>query len=136
MYRVRAGTRPAASDMFIGRELEIKKITTLLLGSARLVTLTGPGGIGKTRLAAEIARRCDEDAHTSVYWVRLARLPVGADAGAVEMEVARSVLDADPAVRPTWDELVDKLTCADEAGQTPRTLVVLDNCEHVLASAA
>ncbi|WP_157228696.1 ATP-binding protein [Nocardia brevicatena] len=136
MYRTRTGTRLAASDMFVGRESEIEKIITLLLGTARLVTLTGPGGIGKTRLAAEVVSRFGKAARTSVYWVRLVRLPAGADTVAVELEVARSVLDADSSVRPTVDELLDKLTCADERGKAPRTIVAMDNCEHVLESVA
>ncbi|WP_236567522.1 AAA family ATPase [Nocardia sp. CY41] len=131
-----AGNLPAFSNVFVGREAEIEKISTLLLGSARLITLTGSGGIGKTRLAAEVARRFGKPRHTSVYCVRLALLSAAADAAAVELEIARSVLDTDFSSRSARDELIDKLTCADESGRAPRTVLVLDNCEHVLAAAS
>ncbi|MGO4617630.1 AAA family ATPase [Nocardia sp. 2YAB30] len=51
------GVLPASTSEFIGRETELDRLGALLDGDARLVTLVGPGGIGKTRLAAEGLRR-------------------------------------------------------------------------------
>jgi AAA ATPase domain len=73
---------PSVGGGFVGRERELDRIGALLMGSARLVTLIGPGGIGKTRLAEEAARRLHRARYTPVFAVRLAtRLPKGADGG-------------------------------------------------------
>ncbi len=64
--------RPASS--FVGREREIEELTALLEGGARLVTLTGPGGSGKTRLAIEVAGELVPDLKAGVFWVELAGL--------------------------------------------------------------
>ncbi|MGW4774629.1 ATP-binding protein, partial [Nocardia sp. NPDC004278] len=95
----------------------------------------GPGGIGKTRLATETVRRLRKTRQTPVYWVRLARLVKDSDAAAVEDEVAHAVVDADFSGRSAWDVLVDTLTVTDKAGRTLQSVLVMDNCEHVLAGA-
>jgi MoxR-like ATPase len=77
---------------FVGRERELDRIGALLMGRARLVTLIGSGGIGKTRLAEEAARRLRRARGMAVFAVRLARLPKGSDAAAVRETVAASVL--------------------------------------------
>ncbi|WP_024801108.1 AAA family ATPase [Nocardia sp. BMG51109] len=133
--RGRARDVVAATDRFVGRESEQDKISLLLLGPARLITLTGPGGIGKTRLAAETLRRFRKAGGTPVYWTRLARLPKGSDALAVEEEAARSVAEADFSGRSAWDSLVGTLTRTDAAERNLRTVLVMDNCEHVVAGA-
>src|SRR5205807_3263319 len=69
-----AGLPPIAGG-FVGRERELDRVGALLMGPARLVTLIGSGGIGKTRLAEEAARRLHKARHTPVFTVRLARLP-------------------------------------------------------------
>lgn len=125
----------SATDRFIGRDPELDRIGTLLTGSARLITLVGPGGIGKTRLATEAGRRFGKSTHRPVYWARLARLAKGADMAAVEEEVTRSVVAADVSERSSWDALVDALTSTDALGMDLQTLLVLDNCEHVLDAA-
>lgn len=107
----------------------------MLLSSARLITLTGPGGIGKTRLATETVRRFRKATRTPVHWVRLARLLKGSDVAAIEEEVADTVVEADLSGRSVWDALVDTLTVTDEAGRNVQSLLVMDNCEHVLAGA-
>ncbi|MGO4617787.1 LuxR C-terminal-related transcriptional regulator [Nocardia sp. 2YAB30] len=122
----------------MGRHRELEQISTLLLGPARLITLTGAGGIGKTRLAAEAVARFGKAAtgELRVYWVRLARLATGADRTAVEEEIAHVVIEADFSGRSAQVALLDTLTRTDPAGHVPRTVLVLDNCEHVLAGVA
>ncbi|WP_433199361.1 LuxR C-terminal-related transcriptional regulator [Nocardia sp. CA-107356] len=133
--RRHAGDLMAATGDFVGRGPQLDKISTLLLGSARLVTLIGSGGIGKTRLATEVLRRFGKAGPTPVYWVRLARLANGSDASAVMDEAAQSVVGADFSGRSGWDALVDALTRTDAVGRNLQTVLVMDNCEHVLAGA-
>ncbi|MGW4718969.1 helix-turn-helix transcriptional regulator [Nocardia sp. NPDC004260] len=129
------GDLVSATDRFIGRDPELEKIATLLLSSARVIVLIGPGGIGKTRLATEAVRRFNTVAHRRIFWVRLARLTKGADATAVEEEIMRSVVDADSSEQSAWDSLVDTLTSTDAVGRNLQTVLVMDNCEHVLTAA-
>ena len=71
--------RPVSS--FVGREREVEEVVSLVRDrGARLVTLSGPGGTGKTRLAIEAAAELVGDFAAGVYWVELARRP-GSDAG-------------------------------------------------------
>lgn len=134
-HRQDPGDCPATTNDFVGRGPELDRIRTLLLDSARLITLTGMGGIGKTRLATEAVGQFREATRMPVYWVRLARLVKGSDYTAVEEEVAHAVLDADFSRRSAWHALVDKFTITNAAGRTLQTIVVMDNCEHVLAEA-
>jgi predicted ATPase len=64
--------RPASS--FVGRDREVEELTALLRDSARLLTLTGPGGSGKTRLAIEAAAELVPEFPSGVFWVELAPL--------------------------------------------------------------
>jgi class 3 adenylate cyclase len=64
--------RPASS--FVGRETEVSEVATLLQDSARLLTLTGPGGSGKTRLAMEAAATLVPEFKAGVFWVGLSPL--------------------------------------------------------------
>ena len=64
--------RPASS--LVGRDREVGEVVALLQGAARLVTLTGPGGIGKTRLAIEAASELVPEHRNGVFWVSLAPL--------------------------------------------------------------
>ncbi|MFF0457522.1 ATP-binding protein [Nocardia africana] len=127
-----AGGAPAVSDQFIGRERELDRIATLLMGSARLITIIGPGGIGKTRLAAESGYRFHRARNVPVRWVRLAKLPKGADAAAVEDEVVQSVIHTDFSGRSSRQALVDSFDRVDAIGRAQQTVLILDNCEHVL----
>src|SRR5215475_13611663 len=83
---------PPVRGGFVGRERELDRVGALLMGPARLVTLIGSGGIGKTLLAEEAARRLHRARRTPVFAVRLARLPMGADAAAVRAAVTAAVL--------------------------------------------
>ncbi|WP_433355001.1 BTAD domain-containing putative transcriptional regulator [Micromonospora saelicesensis] len=119
---------PSQLTTFVGREEELKRVGDLLV-ERRLVTLTGPGGAGKTRLAIEAAGRVDVE----VRFVELAGLAHGSD-------VPQAVLSAlglrDAGLRapaePGW-QTTDRLV---EALAERRLLLVLDNCEHVLVDAA
>src|SRR5260370_439966 len=96
------GNLPAESDVFIGRERDLTDLTSIL-GRVRAVTLCGPGGIGKTRLALELAARLGDVAEPDMGAV--------AAGEAVRLFVARAV-----AVRPDFE-----LTAANAA-------VVADIC--------
>ena len=112
---------PHQSTSFIGREEELAAVDALL-ADARITSVVGPGGIGKTRLACEIARRRADRHPAGVWFVDLAPL-AGADT--VSRAVARAL---DVPERP-GSTLVDAV-CAHAAGR--RLLLVLDNCEHLL----
>lgn len=120
------------TEGFVGRGPELDRISTLLLGSARLVTLVGSGGIGKTRLATEAVNRFRKAKQITVHWVRLARLSRGCGTAAVEEEAAAAVAGTDFSDRSAWDAIVDTLTKPGPAGNPMPTILVLDNCEHVL----
>ncbi|NDU76242.1 AfsR/SARP family transcriptional regulator [Actinomadura sp. DSM 109109] len=110
---------PAALDELIGREDAVGR-GRALLAEHRLVTLTGTGGVGKTRLAVEIASRSAADHPDGVWMVGLA----GADD--VAGQVARALgLREESAGSPLADALRGR-----------RALLVLDNCEHVLEPVA
>ncbi|HLL69754.1 MAG TPA: BTAD domain-containing putative transcriptional regulator [Micromonosporaceae bacterium] len=129
--RLRHDAVPAQLTTFVGRGEELVRVEQLL-GSTRLVTLTGPGGAGKTRLAAEAAARHGGE----VAFVELAPLVDGAD-------IPRAVLGAlglrEAGLRPGPDRMprppdpVGRLVAALNGH---RLLLVLDNCEHVVAAVA
>ncbi|WP_280380950.1 ATP-binding protein [Nocardia wallacei] len=127
-----SGTAESAerADDFVGRERELDALVALLVRGTRLVTLIGPGGIGKTRLAAQACRRLERSRRTGVHWCRLARVPAGSPVAVLDEEIARSVVSADYSGRSAWEAAVSALS-----GATARPVLVMDNCEHVLASA-
>jgi predicted ATPase/DNA-binding CsgD family transcriptional regulator len=103
------------------------------MGPARLVTLIGSGGIGKTRLAEEAVRRLHRALRIPVFVVRLARLPKGADAAAVKDAVTAAVLVGGFVGASAWDGAVQRLSSLDAAGRVGEAMLLVDNCEHVLA---
>jgi predicted ATPase/DNA-binding CsgD family transcriptional regulator len=114
---------PSPLTPLIGRRQELADACAMLRrGATRLLTLTGPGGIGKTRLALEIAATLDDDFDDGVVWVPLAAV---SDPDSVIPTIAASVGIAGAAVD---DRLVRALR--DE-----RLLLILDNFEHVVAAA-
>ena len=119
------GNLPAQPTSFVGREAEVGELVGLVR-SHRLVTLTGVGGVGKTRLAVQVAAEMVPDFVDGVWLVELAEV---SDPAAVPDAVASALaLTPQPAMSPT-DSVVQSL--ADR-----RALLVLDNCEHVLSAAA
>ncbi|RJL30124.1 BTAD domain-containing putative transcriptional regulator [Bailinhaonella thermotolerans] len=119
---------PVPLGDLVGREAEAGEVERLLT-AGRLVTLTGPGGVGKTRLALEAARRSAAAFPDGVWLAELGALPAGALPGEVAELVAATVGVRDEAPTALADRLPELL-------RERRALLVLDNCEHVLASAA
>ena len=119
------GNVPRPADDLIGRGDALAKLVGEVRGG-KLVTITGPGGIGKTRLAIETARTAGLAFPDGVWWVELAPLAAG---GAIVHAVA-DVLDVTPR---DGSSLVDVVV---ESLRDRNILLVLDNCEHVLDAAA
>jgi predicted ATPase/DNA-binding SARP family transcriptional activator len=132
---------PAQLTSFVGREQELRRVGKLL-GEARLVTLTGPGGAGKTRLAVEaagsLAEQLPDELSHGVWFVPLAPVRDALDvpqAVLAALGLQELAWPADPAeaarqaALPPLDRLTDALT-------SRRLLLVLDNCEHVAVAAA
>jgi predicted ATPase/DNA-binding SARP family transcriptional activator len=125
----KAGTRPHAdvprrTTSFIGREQELRRVTAALR-EAPLVTLTGVGGVGKTRLALEAVGANKEHFNDGVRLCELA--PV--DSGAVSHALAAALRLQQQQGLGIEDTLIEYL-------RTRELLLVVDNCEHVLDSAA
>ena len=116
---------PAQLTALIGRQPELAELRQLL-DEHRLVTLTGAGGCGKTRLALQLAAELVEAHPEGTWWVDLSRLT---DPELVVAAVAAAIgVRAEPE-RPLTETLGQYL-----AGMS--CLIVLDNCEHVLGAAA
>lgn len=116
---------PAQRTSFVGRHRELEEVAGLVR-SDRLVTLTGVGGVGKTRLATQVAARMAEEFPDGIWLVELAPLT---DAALVADTVASAIgAPVSPGVDPP------DVVCRFLAPR--RALVVLDNCEHVIAATA
>ncbi len=116
---------PAPRTSFVGREREMIEVKRMM-AMTRLLTITGVGGSGKTRLALEVARDL-VGAYPDGVW--LAELAPLADPGLVPQAVARALGVKEQPGQPLTDTLAETLG-------TKRTLLVLDNCEHLLDGAA
>jgi len=117
---------PAPASSFVGREPEIDQVIELLWrDDVRLVTLTGPGGIGKTRLALEAAQHVADAFDDGVAFVALASVADPEDvAPAVGEALDVQVNSSAPVVETLCSQLADH-----------NLLLVLDNMEHVVAAA-
>src|SRR6266487_4435532 len=119
------GNLPLPVSSFIGRERELEQ-TAAALDQARVVTLTGPGGVGKTRLALQAAAQVAPQFADGAWLAELA--PVRDPAGVDDAVAAVFSLTA-RAGQSTLAALVDFL-------RSKQLLLVLDNCEHLLERAA
>ena len=118
------GNLPASVDKFIGRQSDIDAIR-MLLEEHRLVTLTGPGGSGKTRLALEVARTIATEHADGSWLVDLASI----DDETLVAAAAMGTLGLRGGDASARDALTSHLAGRD-------TLLFVDNCEHVLGGAA
>ena len=116
---------PPQLTSFVGRGAEIEAVRRLVADN-RLVTLTGAGGVGKTRLAVQVAEEMDGDFADGVWYVDLA--PV-TDPDVVPVAVTRALGLPDQAGRSTMETLTRVI--ADR-----HLLIVLDNCEHLIDACA
>ena len=116
---------PVPLTRFIGREKELKEITRLL-STSRLLTLTGPGGVGKTRLAIQTAHDSVKKFRNGVFWVGLVGL---SDESLIPQEIAQSL-----GVREVWGE--PWIETLKTYLKSKNVLLVIDNCEHVIKACA
>ncbi len=110
---------PTTNQLFVGRDRELETMTQLLRGTTRLLTLTGPGGVGKTTLAVALARHREHDFGDGVYFVALeeARTP------ATAWQALAHALGVEPGDAPEH-AVVEHLA-------PRRALLVLDNLEQI-----
>jgi predicted ATPase/transcriptional regulator with XRE-family HTH domain len=125
-YDAHRGNLPAQPTPLVGREREIAALITLLQrADVRLVTLSGPGGTGKTRLALHAAAALPDDFTDGIHFVNLAPI---SDPGLVATTIAHALGLAEVAGRPVEESLRVFL-------RAKRTLLLLDNFEQVLDAA-
>jgi predicted ATPase/DNA-binding CsgD family transcriptional regulator len=116
---------PLELSSFVGREREMSEVKELL-ADHRLLTLTGPGGCGKTRLALAVARNMVGGFEDGAWMVELASL---ADPALVTQTVASTLGVSEQLDRPLAEALVDHL-------EPKKLLLILDNCEHLVEACA
>ena len=117
---------PSQATTFVGRAAELAEVGSLVGSGSRLVTIVGPGGIGKSRLALQVAVEMLDGSGDGVWLVELA--PV-ADPELVARTVAAVLLVGEQPGRSVLDTVVDAVS-------DRYLLIVLDNAEHVLGAAA
>ena len=116
---------PHVLGTFVGRKRELVEIRQLL-SQARMLTLTGPGGIGKTRLALEIAAEMLDDYANAVWFVDLAPI---VESALVPKAIAQALGVMEVASEPLTDTLCSYM-------RPMRCLLILDNCEHLVGACA
>jgi predicted ATPase/DNA-binding CsgD family transcriptional regulator len=119
------GNLPAQLSSFIGRDLELAELKPLL-SQVRLLTLTGVGGCGKTRLGIQLASAARDRFRDGVWFVDLASVSSPAQ---VPLAMAAALKVAEKPGRSLEESLWDELA-------PNRLLIVLDNCEHLIESSA
>ncbi len=122
---VGAGDLPVPLTTFVGREREVEELSGLM-GSGRLLTLTGPGGTGKTRLALELARGCEPWFADGAWWVPLESI---SDPDLVAATIAHRLRLADRGGS-------DPVTRLEQHLAARSTLLLLDNFEQVMGAAS
>ena len=116
---------PAQLSSFIGRVREVAEVRALV-ESCRLVTLTGAGGCGKTRLGLQVAAGLLDGSGDGVWLVELAAVT---DQGAVAAAISQALRLAGQRGRPVLEALLEALAAQD-------VLIVVDNCEHLIGGCA
>ncbi len=116
---------PAQLSAFIGRDREMHEVRTLV-ESRRLVTLTGAGGSGKTRLALQVGAELLDGSGDGVWLAELAAVP---DGDAVPAAICEALGIGEQPGRAVLDSLLDALAFQF-------VLIVLDNCEHLIGACA
>ena len=116
---------PIPVSSFIGRKRESSEVKALL-SNHRLVTLTGAGGSGKTRLAVQVATDLVDQYPDGVWWIELAPLM---DESLVPNVIAKALGVREAKNQPMGDSLVNWIGAR-------QMLLVLDNCEHLVAACA
>ena len=116
---------PVRLTPLVGRETELGDIVGAL-DRSRLITLTGPGGAGKTRLALAAAKTAGQSFPAGVHWVALAQID---DPSIVGQAIATQLSVPDTPGQDAAEAVAEQI--ADH-----RTLLVLDNCEHLAEAAA
>ena len=116
---------PVPLTSFVGRERELKEIANLL-ASSRLLTLTGSGGVGKTRLAVQTANNSFKKFKDGVFWVGLVGL---SDENLIPQEIAQALNVREIPNEPVIETLKSFLKPKD-------VFLVIDNCEHLIKACA
>src|SRR6266508_2190413 len=116
---------PVPLTSFIGRGKELKEIARLV-SSSHLLTLTGPGGVGKTRLAIQTAHDSIKKFKDGVFWVGLVGL---SDENLIPQEIAQSLNIREISNEPLIETLKTYLKSKD-------VLLIIDNCEHLIRACA
>ncbi|HEU4947319.1 MAG TPA: BTAD domain-containing putative transcriptional regulator [Kribbella sp.] len=127
----RRSNLPASLSKLIGRETATDQVVALVKHH-RLVSLTGPGGVGKSRLATEAARRMADDFENGAWLIELAELDrADGPRSAASMTGLVAAITTTLGIRdqPSVDHLAEALT-------DQHVLLVLDNCEHIVATVA
>ena len=120
----KGGNLPIELNTFIGRESELAHLARIQ-ASTRLLTLVGPGGVGKSRLALRLASACQEHVDPDSTW--FVELAHAADSSTVAQSVCDAICARADAAESALDAVVRTL-------RSRRALLVLDNCEHLLAA--
>jgi predicted ATPase/class 3 adenylate cyclase/DNA-binding CsgD family transcriptional regulator len=121
---VRAGNLPTGSGVLLGREADLEAVVGDL-AAARVVTLTGVGGIGKTRLALEVGRRSQTEWRDGVWFAALDTI----DTPDAMLRALLGVLGIEPRSHAHLESLIDGLRFRE-------SLLIFDNCEHLLDAVA
>jgi predicted ATPase/class 3 adenylate cyclase len=117
---------PVPATAFVGRERELADVIELLRSNGRLLTLTGPGGTGKTRLAVHAAAEASESFPDGIWWVPLASLH---EAQLLLSSVAQVLEVEEQAGRELADGIAARL-------RGKQALLILDNAEHLMPEIA
>ena len=129
----------APMTSFVGRRDDVAELTRLLSNGTRLVTMVGPGGAGKTRLATETGRTLVDHSGDGIWFVELAPLGDAADVAPAVLSTlgASEYVDLPPRTfsKPFPTSRAATLRLVEVIGDR-RILLVLDNCEHLVAEVA